>query len=167
MRLLSTLPRWITPRPAGKGAYKAGVRAGSGQGGRKQEERSKKGERVLQGGAGAGHKLVLLTQLPAKRLAMRTSGPLPGGCGSASRPAGHVLACCGRELGPVGGLLQPLQVLAQERVHSGAAVHQGVCKHGGGVAHAARADVGVRVRSRAQGEGGADRARGRLQQRCW
>lgn len=46
----------------------------------------------------------------------------------------HAQAGSGRELGPVGGPGQPLEVVAQELVAGGAAVHERVGDDGGGVA---------------------------------
>jgi hypothetical protein len=41
--------------------------------------------------------------------------------------------CSGGEFGPVGGLGEPIEVEAEEVIHSGSSVHDGVGKNGGGV----------------------------------
>lgn len=154
VRLLPTLPRWITPRPANKGApvkwsvevlhighvpeHQAHARAGMhpeasnpiGHSlprphsrhftGRAATRRSGAGLHTISGGA--------------------ELGPAPSKGKIHQQPT---LPTCSRaELGPVGGLLQPLQVVPQEGVHRGTAVHQRVGKHSGRVAHTAWGWVG-------------------------
>mmetsp|Transcript_19370 Transcript_19370/g.33443 ORF Transcript_19370/g.33443 Transcript_19370/m.33443 type:complete len:204 (-) Transcript_19370:895-1506(-) len=54
--------------------------------------------------------------------------------------------CCGTELGPVCGTTQPVQVLTQECIHSGACMHECVGEDGGAVSHAvARVHCGLDV----------------------